>query len=445
MTGLLLALSYCAALLALMGRWRFFSAAPQVSLGTVRMLFVVKVLFGTALWAVYTYVYPDRNTADIFKYFDDSFHMYKALGERPLDYVRMLFGIGNDTPEFMQRYYGHMNNWVRQYESNLYNDAHTIIRFNAAVRLFSFGEFHVHTVVAAFLSTMGSLGIYRIFVNHLLGRERLLLWCVFLMPSVLFWSSGVIKESLLFFGLGTLLYQLHKVFSKDRRWYDPLVAFFALGLLFILKFYVLMSLLPALVFYAVSRKASTAGILLRAVLVYGVFIGIGLNLQHIVPGSDILGILTMKQRDFVGLAQQMNSGSFVMPVLLLPEAKLFARQAPYALYITLLGPLVHAGPGPLGLVSAAENILLIGFVLVCLVFHRPWKKIDHALVIALSGYVIVLALVIGWTTPVMGAVVRYRTPLIPFLLILALCVVDVDRILAPWPRLRRLLGSEPQH
>src|SRR5690606_25791459 len=133
----------------------FFSAAPHVSLGTLRLLFVLKVLFGTALWAVYTYIYPDRNTADIFKYFDDSFHMYKALGERPLDYVKMLFGIGNDTPEFMQRYYGHMNNWVRQYESNLYNDAHTIIRFNAAVRLISFGEFHVHTVVAALLSMVG--------------------------------------------------------------------------------------------------------------------------------------------------------------------------------------------------------------------------------------------------------------------------------------------------
>ena len=72
----------------------------------------------------------------------------QGAAERPLDYLRMVFGIANDTPEFRDLYYEDMNNWVRHFESNLYNDAHTIIRFNAVVRLFSFGEFHVHTVIA---------------------------------------------------------------------------------------------------------------------------------------------------------------------------------------------------------------------------------------------------------------------------------------------------------
>lgn len=442
MTGLLLALSYTALLMALMGGLRFFSQAPHLPLRTTRLLFLLKVVAGTALWAVYTYIYPDRNTADIFKYFDDSFHMYKALPHHPVDYLKMVLGYQNDTPEFLQKYYLQMNNWERQYESNLYNDAHTIIRFNAVVRLISFGEFHVHTVMAAFLSTLGSVGIYRTFVHRLPGSERLLLWSVFLMPSVLFWSSGVIKESLLFFGMGLLLYQLYRLGSVQRRWFDALLALFALGLLFILKFYVLMSLIPALLLYAWARHARGWAAVLRAVVVYGLFALIGCNLQYIFPGNDVLMTLTMKQRDFVGLAHQMNSGSFVMPTLLLPEAKLFAAQAPYALYITFLGPLVHAGQGALGIVSALENVFFLCILLLCSIFHRPWKQVDLPLVLSLLGFIVVLALVIGWTTPVMGALVRYRTPMIPFLLILALCVVDADRILAPWPRIRRLLVSE---
>ena len=126
-------------------------------------------------------MYTDRATAGVFKYFDDSAHMFKALYDRPVDYLRMLFGIGNDTPEFLARYYAEMNNWERHFESNLYNDAHTIIRYNAVVRLISFGEFHVHTVVSAFLSLTGMVGIYRAFVGSLPGLERILAVVVFLL------------------------------------------------------------------------------------------------------------------------------------------------------------------------------------------------------------------------------------------------------------------------
>ncbi|MBK6543548.1 MAG: hypothetical protein IPG10_20255 [Flavobacteriales bacterium] len=63
-----------------------------------------------------------------------------------------------------------MNNWYRQYESNMYNDAHTTIRLNAFLRLFSFGHIHVHTVFACFLSTIGLVALYKAFVVRLKGQ-----------------------------------------------------------------------------------------------------------------------------------------------------------------------------------------------------------------------------------------------------------------------------------
>jgi hypothetical protein len=85
--------------------------------------------------------------------------MTNALFTQPADGLRMLFAIGNDTPYFTEHYYSAMNNWVRQYESNLYNDAHTMIRFNAVLRLFSFGHYHVHTVFASFISLIGLVAL----------------------------------------------------------------------------------------------------------------------------------------------------------------------------------------------------------------------------------------------------------------------------------------------
>ncbi|MCB0766402.1 MAG: hypothetical protein KDB95_04250 [Flavobacteriales bacterium] len=441
MSGILLAAAYTALLLYWMHRTRFYSGVPGLRFHWVAAFFLFRIAAGVALWAIYTYVYPDRATADVFKYFDDSAYMFNALAERPVDYLRMITGIGNDNAHFHELYYRHMNNWVRHYESNLYNDAHTIIRFNALVRLVSFGEFHVHTVASAFLSLTGLLGIYHAFVRALPGKEKLLAAAVFLVPSVVFWASGVIKESLLFFGIGLLVYQADRMLRDGVRWQDPFLLAFNVAMLFFLKVYVLLSLFPALLLLFWARIGVRPPLWLKVILVYGPFIALGLNLQHLLPGWDILGILTMKQRDFVGLAIQMNSGSFVMPELLLPDVWLFVKQAPYALGIALFGPVLHPGGGALGLLSAAENVGILLFLITCFMYRKPWAQVDRALLAALMGYVILLALVIGWTTPVMGAVVRYRTPLLPFLLIGGLVLLDHARLMARWPWARRFFAA----
>jgi hypothetical protein len=436
MSGVFLATAYACLLLLLMRRLRFFSAAPGLPWAWLAGLFVLKILAGTALWWIYTHLYTDRHTADIFKYFDDSAVLFSALPDKPGDYLRMITGLGTDTDHYRDTYFMRMNNWFRQYESGVYNDAHTVIRFNALVRLISFGEFHVHTVVSAFLSLTGLVGIYRAFVGFLPGLERALMAAVFLLPSVLLWASGVLKESLLFLGLGLVLYQVFRLF--DRR-YSPtgiLALLAALYLLLHLKFYVLLSLLPALLLYGWTRGRPAWGLLWKAVVLYGGGLLLVVNLHHLLPGADVLGLIALKQKDFIGLAVNTGSGSFVMPPLLTGSLPSFLENAPYAVYITLFGPMVHFS-GPLGLISAVENALLVGLVALMLVYTKPWRQVDRPLVVSLLAYMVVLALVIGWTTPVMGAIVRYRTPLLPFLPIIALLLFDRQRFLGRWPAAAR--------
>jgi len=441
MSGILLATGYTALLLYFMRRMPFYAAVPGLPMRGVAGLFLLKIAAGVALWAVYTYVYTDRSFADVFKYFDDSAVMFSALPVRPMDFLRMLCGVGNDNAYFDERYYKVMNHWYREYESNLANDAHTIIRFNAALRLISFGEFHVHTVFAAFLSLTGLLALYRAFVDFLPGRERLLMVAIFLLPSVLFWGSGVIKESLLFFGLGLLLWQALKMLGGELGVWGLLLIAGSSVLLLHLKIYVLASLLPALVILFMERFAQRVPFVLRTLLVLFSFVYLGLNLHNMVPGLDVLEILAVKQRDFIGLAQATNAGSFVMPERLEPTAWSFVKQAPYALYITLFGPLVHPGGGAFNLVSAAENAVVV-LVLVVLWWYRlPRRSLDNVLLTALITYVVFLALIIGWTTPVMGALVRYRVPLLPFLWIIGALLLDHRKLLARWPRLKPFISA----
>jgi hypothetical protein len=69
---------------------------------------------------------------------------------------------------------------------------------------------------------------------------------------------------------------------------------------------------------------------------------------------------------------------------------------------------------------------------------RPRQGESRAFVLYALSFCLLLGLVIGWTTPVMGAVVRYRVPLLPFLFYAALMTTDTDRLFRRCPWLRPL-------
>jgi len=78
--------------------------------------------------------------------------------------------------------------------------------------------------------------------------------------------------------------------------------------------------------------------------------------------------------------------------------------------------------------SAAENVLLLMIPLIALRYMRPWRAIDHSSLLFFFSFVLLLALLIGWTVPVVGALVRYRIPLLPFVSFIALLIMDPQRL-----------------
>ncbi|MGZ4034336.1 MAG: hypothetical protein ACXVP4_05690, partial [Bacteroidia bacterium] len=80
---------------------KFFDI-ESLSHRTISGIFILKIVFGLILWAIYTFYYTNRSTADIYKYFDDSKIVFDTLKTNPTHFFKMLFGIGNNTPEFQQ-------------------------------------------------------------------------------------------------------------------------------------------------------------------------------------------------------------------------------------------------------------------------------------------------------------------------------------------------------
>jgi len=133
------------------------------------LIFVIKIFIGVSLNIVYSKYYQDRKTSDIYKYFDDSKHIYRSLSENPKHFLQLIIGFNKGGKE-LNAYTDSTSNWKYQTTkfSNLtktsrvtFSNHRTITKFNALVRVFSFGNINIHVLFMSFLSLMGCLLIFK--------------------------------------------------------------------------------------------------------------------------------------------------------------------------------------------------------------------------------------------------------------------------------------------
>lgn len=438
---ILITITYSVLFIFIIQKMKFFDI-QGISKTVFVGIFLLKLAFGMQLWLVYTYYYTDRATADIFKYFDDSKVMFDALKTNPTHFFKMLTAIGNNTPEFNQ-YYNEMHFWSRKIDSNIYNDSHTIIRFNAFVRLFSTGAYGVHIVVMCFLSMIGLTAIYKTFVTHLQDKKIELLIAVFLLPSVLLWSSGVLKEGLIFFALGLLIYYSKKLFSLQSILICCLMTF----LLAFSKFYVWIAIFPSILFLLWIKSTSIKNIFLKFITVLIVIGAVGVNIDKFTSFQNPFVTLSQKQVEFTQLAngELTDANENPIPVAnsrieinrLEPTFYSFVKNSPEALLNVFCRPFLWELKNKMMLIAGIESNLILLLIAFVLFFLKPFKEIQWQYVLFCLSFVMIQYLIIGETTCIIGAIVRYKSIALPFLFIALLFLVDKQKVILRFAFLKR--------
>jgi hypothetical protein len=433
----LLTILYTALFILLIYHIPFFKT-NGISKKVITVFFIIKVFAGVTLSLIYTFYYTDRSAADIFKYFDDSRVMYDALFNKPIDFFKMLFGINNDTPYFNKNYYDIMNNWYRPYEPNVYNDNHTIIRFNAAIRLVSFGYYNVHTVFMCFISTIGLVALFKTFISFIKEKRKELALILFLIPSVLFWGSGVLKEGLLLFGLGLLLLNFTRLVSNGFSIRLLIGIVVGIVILAYMKYYILTILIPLLISYFFVAKTNDRLAFIKYLMVIILFFGILLNIHRIFPHYNVLEILSQKQNSFVYLAEKINAGSLYDNNLLRPTFSDFIIKSPKSLCTVFFRPFIFEVDSPFILLAAIENLFFL-ILLIFTIFFIKFKKEQNNILLFCIFFVIITFILTGLTTPVLGAIVRYKVPALPFLALIFLLLIDKEKLLQRFKFLNKIL------
>jgi hypothetical protein len=403
---------------------RFFKVegiSPWIFVG----IFFIKLLSALVLTLIYTYYYTDRTTADIFKYFDDAKVIFSALHKNPVDYLKMISGIGADSAN-LKHYYLECNFWYKEFNYMLYNDNRTIIRFNAIIMLFSFGKFFVHNVFMSFLSLIGLMGIYRVFVSQFVSKKWELLVAIFLLPSVLLWTSGTLKEGLVMFAFGLFFYSFWYILNHRFILKHLLICFSMLFILSLAKFYVILCAVPSILFLLIKQFSKFKSSILILLFSFGICFT-GLFVGRIIGGSlDVINTLTYKHNDFVTFSLSLDKvGSLMDTSLLKPTLVDFAKHIPDALYKSLFKPFPWDIKNVMSILPAFENSILL--LLILLVFIKRNKPIvSKDLLLFSFCFVLCLNILNGLIVPVFGALVRYKVPALPFLFASLVCIIDFD-------------------
>ena len=397
----------------LIGKWKIFQI-EGISISVFKGLFIIKIIAALALYVIYTQYYKDRAYADIFRYYDDSEVIYNTLLSKPWDFFRMLTGIDGRAPEIVP-YYDVMKNW---YNTDLiFNDSRTMIRINTFLRLFSMGTYFPHAVVMCFLAMLGLTGIFRIANELIKGKSLLLIVIIFLLPSTLLWTSGMIKEAFLIFALGVLMYQISQAL-RNNNFSGKRISFMVITMLILLtvKAYVLFLILPVLLFWVISHYRKRISFLFMIFFFSGYFLLLG-GMAPVLIGKEVPSMIAKKQAEFYFVAERENAQSVVEVTRLEPTWTSLMVEAPSAFLRTLLLPMPQHAHNILMWFSVLENFLIL-FILLILLFSFKKQKLPDNIVLVTAFFIFGCTIFIlsGWVTPIIGALVRYKVPGLPFFL-----------------------------
>ncbi len=262
------------------------------------------------------------------------------------------------------------------------------------------------------------------------GLTKEFAWSILFVPSVIFWSSGILKDPLTFSAVGWQTYSLWNIFIKKRN-IKTNILYYVISIFVIMKIkpYILYALIPGTIIWIVFDKIkSIEGGFLR-MLIAPIFLAIGFivfSLFYSNIGTKLGKYSVDEALDRAAITQhdlatntiygdnKFDIGKFE------PTIPGILSKAPQAITAGIYRPFIWEARTPFTLVSGLENLFLMVFgiwIIIKVGLLRTLYYIQREpLVFFGILFSIVFAFIVGLTTANFGALVRYKIPLIPLYL-----------------------------
>ena len=403
----------------LITRIKFFS---QTGLSRAQLvsIFLLKVMAGIFYGWTGIYYGGLAKMQDTWTFHFMGIEEYRLLFNHPREYF---------SNTFYDPYGGGFMKFLSGTDS-FWNDlkGNIFIKILSVFDILSTGNYYVNVIFYAALTLVGPLAFYRVMYDLYPQRKNTLLVGIFLVPSFIYWTSGLHKEGLLFTGISLLVYSIY--FSQKQKklnWKRGISLLVGLLLLLSLRNFIFLLVFPAIIAWLLANRQPQRSLFWFS-LTYGICLLLFFSLPYLDRRLDFPQAVVNKQQDFIKL---QPGGSTINISELEPNAGSFLRNTPQAINLSMLRP----NPGDvrhlLSLAAAIEiNVLLLLFLL--FLFFRVRPAQPRPVLFFTFFFSLSLLLAIGFTSNNLGAIVRYRSIVIPLLVVPMLIRID-------WQRLNRVL------
>jgi|TARA_B110000037_G_C17128248_1_gene509496 hypothetical protein len=380
-------------------------------------------MFGGICFALIYSFYYDY-TGDTFVYYQDIQTLTDTFYSDPFVVLKILL---NDAAIFDPDTH-YITETLSFYRSN---SAFYVVKIATPLNILAFNTYVGTTVLISYLSFLGVWKLFELFIKYYPSLEKKLVIATLFIPSVIFWGSGILKDSIVIGCMGYLLFAIDSLIIERKRIFRTFtLGLFCIVIILNIKAYVLFSLLPATAIWVFPTiKASIKN---KAIKVF------------ITPVIGALTIATM-----VGLIIYLSDASKRFSTdNVMETAKTYQNwhyldgktwvagrgssyslgeydetfsgvllKVPSAIVVTLFRPYpweVHNAVILLASIESLGVLLLTLIVFFGLGFFKVIKVLfDNPFILMCFVFSLFFAFAVGFTSYNFGALVRYKIPCLP--------------------------------
>ena len=380
----------------------------------------VKLIGAIALGILYHTLYA----GDTNNYFRHATIVYHAFGDSFTAGWQLVTTNGDVTPAIAK--YTEQMDWFGRGSNEYF-----VIRVASVFALLSFDTYTVIAVLFAATTFTGVWVMYMTFAKIRPEAYKELAIAVFFLPSVFFWGSGLLKDSLCLGALGWLFYAFYRGTIERRNVLRcSLIIVVSIMVIAAMKVYILLAFVPPASLWVFNENSSRIRNKTVRLLAKPLFLGIGalvaISAFAQLAAADArfnvekIGEQSKLTSDYLQQVSQSEQGSGYSIGAQDGTLTGMAKLAPQAAVVALFRPFLWESRNPTMLLSAVESTYFL--VLTLRIFWqvgvaRALVTIGRVPVLTLCFvFSLIFAISVGVSSGNFGTLVRYKIPLMPFYL-----------------------------
>jgi hypothetical protein len=422
-------------LLHLFFKWRRKKLPDDTLKKYHRQAFWVKIIASILFVIYYTYL-TGGDTRSL--YYTEGYNFYQHLLSNHENWKYVFLKGTEFDPNLVFR---HGNEGYFLQEGNF-----MVIRLTALLSFITFGKFVLINLIFGCFAFTGIWKLFIFFYNQRPHLHKAFAISILFFPSVVFWSSGLLKDSLCIGALGWLTYSLWQIFKRKNIVRNLILLYLSVYLLSVVKVYILLAYAPLLLLYFFLKKLQkirfaffkylvSITIFVSIIFIFSrVYNSLESELDAYAIDNLASSISNLNETIQNISASKGAESNFNLGAEFDGTFAGLLKISPFALIATFFRPFIWETRKISQLMAAVESLILIFFTLKILLKAGPFRFMKYILsdplIFFCMSFAITFGLFVGASTLNFGTLVRYKIPCMPFYTITLFLIFDKVKSIA---------------